>query len=421
MIAAVAFFVISFIIISTEKINKTVTALIGAAIFIIAGWLSQETAFHYVDWNVIFLLVGMMIIVGITKETGLFQYIAIKSVKLVGGHPVKILISQALITAVLSAFLDNVTTVLILCPIAILVAVELGLSPTPYVINCAIASNIGGTATLIGDPPNILIGSASGLDFVAFITNLGPAIVVCLAVYCLIVYLFFRKRLVVPVERRARVLEFDDTKSITDRPLLIKSLVVILLVIAGFLTHGLTGLEPATIALGGAAVLMLLSGKKEVEDFFREVEWGTIFFFVGLFMMVGGLEELGVINLVARGLIELTGGNLKATSVLLVWGSGTLSAVVDNIPYVATMIPLVEDFGRALSGTSIDPLWWSLALGACLGGNGTLIGASANVVSAGVATKSGYKISFLEFTKYGVVITVITLAISTLWVLLVYF
>jgi Na+/H+ antiporter NhaD/arsenite permease-like protein len=418
MILAVSLFVVSFILISTEKINKTLVAMLGAMLFISMGLIDQHAAFEHVDWNVIFLLIGMMIIVGITRHTGLFQYIAIRTAKAVKGDPLKILVALAMITAVLSALLDNVTTILIITPVSILIAVELGISPIPFVISNAIASNIGGTATLIGDPPNIMIGSAAGFTFVDFLVRLGPVVLVTLLVLSLMIFLFFRKKLKVSKQRQGRIMEFNEALSITDRPLLIKSLSVIVLVFAGFMTHGISGIEPATIALLGAGILMLLSGKEEVEEFFHEVEWTTIFFFIGLFVLVGALEELRVIELLAGQVMNLTGGDVTVTSMVVIWMSGILSGIVDNIPYVATMIPLVEHLGETLGTVAVMPIWWSLALGSCFGGNGTLIGASANVVGAGLAGRSGYKISFLQFTKYGALVTAVSLVISTVYVYL---
>jgi len=416
----VVFFILLFILISIEIINKTILALLGAVLFITMGIIEQSVAFAEIDWNVIFLLIGMMVIVGITKRSGLFQYLAIKSAKMANGDPVKILVIFSILTAVMSAFLDNVTTVLILTPVMILIAVELGISPLPFVISSAIASNIGGTATLIGDPPNIMIGSASGLGFIEFIINLGPIVIFLMVIHSFVILIFFKKKLVVSMERRARIMEFDENESLTDKTLLIKSLSVLALVIIGFLIHDAVDLEAATIALGGAALLMLLVGGEEVDDFFHEVEWGTIFFFIGLFIMVGGLVELGVINFLATEYLKMTKGSLLITSESIIWVSGVLSAFLDNIPYVATMIPLVQDLGQSMQGVSIEPVWWSLAIGSCLGGNGTLIGASANVVSAGISGKNGFKISFLEFTKYSSIITVITLFFSSIYIYLRY-
>ena len=420
MFIALAIFLVLYIIISTELINKTVVALFGASIFLVLHIIGEEEAFHHIDWNVIFLLVSMMIIVGITKNTGLFQFIAIKAAKFAKGEPVTILILLSLICAVFSALLDNVTTVLIIVPVTILITVELGISPIPFVISIAIASNIGGAATLIGDPPNIMIGSASGLDFMQFVVNLGPPIAVCLVVFTVIQILIFRKKLRVSTERKARIMEFDESKTLEDIPLLIKCLSVLALVIAGFLLHGILHLEASVIAMFGASLLMLITGVKEVDEVLKDIEWGTIFFFVGLFILVGGLVETGAIKIAAEYILSLTKGNIASTSILIVWVSGIFSAFVDNIPYVATMIPLVHDIGSTLGNEAIVPVWWSLALGSCLGGNGTLVGASANVVSAGLASKSGYKISFMEFTKYGFGFMLVTLAVSTVYVMLVF-
>ena len=420
MFIALAIFFVLYIFISAEILNKTVVALFGASIFLILKIIGEEEAFRVIDWNVIFLLVSMMIIVGITKTTGLFQFVAIKAAKFAKGEPLRILIFLSLICALFSALLDNVTTVLIIVPVTILIAVELGISPVPYVISIAIASNIGGAATLIGDPPNIMIGSASGLDFMQFLFNLGPAIVLCLVFFTLIEILIFRKKLRVSTERKARIMEFDESKTLENIPLLIKCLSVLTLVITGFLLHGLLNIEASVVAMFGASLLMLLTGAKEVDDLLKDIEWGTIFFFVGLFILVGGLVETGAIKIAAEYVLGLTKGDIRSTSILIVWISGIFSAFVDNIPYVATMIPLVQDIGNTLGNEAITPVWWSLALGSCLGGNGTLVGASANVVSAGLAAKSGYKISFMEFTKYGFGFMLVTLVISTVYVMFVF-
>jgi Na+/H+ antiporter NhaD/arsenite permease-like protein len=418
---ALSLFLIIYIIISTEKINKTIIALMGGAIFITLDIIGQEAAFHIIDWNVIFLLISMMVIINITKTTGLFQFVAIKTAKAVQGNPLKILVLLTIITAVFSAFLDNVTTMLILSPVTILIAVELGISPAPFIICMAIGSNIGGTATLIGDPPNIMIGSAAKLEFIDFLVYLGPVILVILILFVGIMILLFRKQMSVSNERKARIMDFDESKSLQNKPLLIKCIAVLGLVVIGFLIHGVIGIEASTIALFGAALLLLLSGKHEPEEFFRDIEWGTIFFFVGLFIMVGGLVEQGWIKKCAAFLLNLTKGDLRYTSILLIWLSGIFSAIVDNIPYVATMIPMVQDISAAVGSEAAMPLWWSLALGACLGGNATLVGASANVVSASISTKNGYPISFMDFTKYGLAITLLSLILSTGYVLIKYF
>ncbi len=405
---------------TTDIINKSAAAIFGAMILVLSGVLTQETAFEHIDWNVIFLLIGMMIIMSITKRTGLFQYVAIKISKFARGEPLAILILLSLMTALFSAILDNVTTVIIIVPIAILIAVELGIDPVPIVITLAIASNIGGTATLIGDPPNIMIGSAADLGFMDFLLNLGPLVAVILVCFSAMVVLFFGKRMHVTNERKARIMNFDETKAIEDPVLMRKALVVLGLVIIAFLVHGFFGIEPSTVALTGAVLLIILSGQKELEHLFAEIEWTTIFFFIGLFMLVGGLVEAGVMAKISTWLVRVTYGHLRLTRFVVLWASGLLSAVVDNIPFVATMIPLLRHMGETIGPEDIRPIWWTLAAGACLGGNGTLIGASANVVSAGISAKSGHPITFWRFTKYGVFFTLMSLAVSSLYVFLRY-
>jgi len=389
--------------------------------YLVLRIIDSEVAYGIIDWNVIFLLVSMMIIVGITKETGIFQYVAVKAAKAVKGEPVKILIMLSLITAVFSAFLDNVTTVLIIAPITILIAVELGISPVPFIINIALASNIGGTATLIGDPPNIMIGSKAGFSFLQFLTVLGPLVLVLLVLFSVLLWFLFRKKLRVSHERKARILEFNEKKAIADSKLLVKCSIVLALVISGFVLHGVLHLEASVIALFGAALLMVISGKKDIDEIVKDVEWGTILFFVGLFIMVGGLVETGAIKLASEKLLAVTAGDVEKTSVLLVWASGIFSSVVDNIPYVATMIPMVTEMESVMGSAAVAPVWWALALGSCLGGNGTLVGASANVVAAGIAGKSGFKISFWEFTKYSFLIMLLTLLFANIYIKLIFF
>jgi len=420
LVSLVIFLTIYFFI-STEKMNKTIVALFGAAIYLVLRIIDSETAYKVIDWNVIFLLVSMMIIVGITKDTGIFQYIAVKAAKAVKGEPLKILILLSLITAVFSAFLDNVTTVLIIAPITILIAVELKISPVPFIINIALASNIGGTATLIGDPPNIMIGSKAGFDFLKFLAVMGPLVVVLLVFFSVILWFVYRKKLIVSTERKARIMEFDERAAIEDAKLLKKCIAVLSIVIAGFVLHGLIHLEASVVALFGASLLMVISGKKDIDEILKAVEWGTILFFIGLFILVGGLVESGAIKIASEKLLEFTAGSVEKTSFIMIWASGIFSSVVDNIPYVATMIPMVADMEEALGAAAIAPVWWSLALGSCLGGNGTLVGASANVVAVGIASKSGYKISFMEFTKYSFIIMLATLAVSSVYIKLMFF
>lgn len=423
MIIALGIFLTCYFFIATEKINKIVIALTGAVLFMFIGFVPQYKAFaHYIDWNVIFLLVGMMIMVGIIKITGLFEYIAIFLAKKAKGNPKKILLMLFFITGIFSALLDNVTTVVIITPISILIAVELGISPLPFVITQAIASNIGGTATLIGDPPNLMIGSAAGLSFLDFIKNLAIFITFNMLVCAGVVYLFFRKKLVVSNERRARIMEFQEKALITDKSLLIYSISVFIIFLILLILQEPLQLHAATIALSAAVLLMLRAKKVNIDHFINnEIEWSTILFFIGLFIMVGALEEIQLINLFSDKIMALTKGNLQLTAVSLIWTSGIASAFIDNIPFVATMIPMIKDISASVGVQETMPLWWALSLGACFGGNGTLIGASANVISAGICKKSNYPVSFLTFTKYGAVVTIINLIFATGFILLKYF
>lgn len=419
LIAGLSVFVGVYGILISEKINKAFITLFGASLLILLGVLPQEVAFHAIDWNVIFLLISMMILVGVTKETGLFQFIAIKTAKFAKGDPFVILILMSLLTAVLSAFLDNVTTIMIIVPITIFISVELGLKPTPFIIVETLMSNIGGTATLIGDPPNIMIGSAGSISFLDFLVELGPLILVILFVSYFITRFIFKKDMVVSNNRKARIMDLDDSKAIEDKPLMVKSLIVLGLVIIGFMLHGVLHIPPAAIALFGASVLMILA-KKDAEHYFKEVEWVTIFFFIGLFILVDSLVELGVIEYFGTKLLALSGGNVKITSMILIWGSGILSGIVDNIPYVATMIPMIKVMSSSLDPQTTKVLWLSLSAGACLGGNLTIVGASANVVATGISHKSGYTISFKEFAKYGIIYTFASLLVTSAYFYVVY-
>lgn len=372
-------------------------------------------AFEHIDFNVIFLLAGMMVIVNITKRTGVFQWIAMKSVKVCKGSPIKILLLFCVLTAVLSALLDNVTTILLMAPVTLNVAKKLDISPIPLFISEILSSNIGGTATLIGDPPNIMIGSAAKLSFLDFLLNLTPVVAVIFAVSIGLMYFIFKDELVVSAEKM-KELEFIETKGLIKDPRMLKiSLTVLAFVILGFLLHGALHLDASTIAIAGAGVLLLFDSRTDV---IHEVEWTTIFFFIGLFITIGGVIEAGVIEWMAEASIGLTAGDMTMTTVLILWASGILSAIIDNIPYTATMIPLIHELVKG--GMEAGPLWWSLALGACLGGNGTIIGASANVIAADIASHSGHRISFLGFMKYGMIITFVSLLISTGYLLLFY-
>ena len=409
-------FLITYAIIVSEKISRTVAALLGGMAMILLGVVSQEQAFESVDWNVIFLLVGMMSIANILRETGLFQWIAVQAVRLGKGQPMRIMIILTLITAVASALLDNVTIVVLVAPVTLLVASSLGVSPIPFLIAEILASNIGGTATLVGDPPNILIGSAANIDFVTFAANMAPISIVILLVFIGMSWLMFHNQLQKRSQRNLEIDALDTSALITDKKLLWKSLIVLSGVILGFLTHRTFHLEPATIALTGGTLLMLW-GRNDVHYILRDIEWTTLFFFIGLFITVEAIVEVGIIAAAGEAALQLTGGSLPLTSMLLLWLSAVASGIIDNIPYTATMIPLVQSLGESMP---IMPLWWSLALGACLGGNATLVGAAANVVVANLAETSGSSIGFKLFLKYGVPVTLVSLILSSVYIWLRY-
>ncbi len=407
-----AVFVLVYAAIATERVDRTLVALLGGLLVVALGILPQEQAFAAIDLNVIFLLAGMMVIAGALGRTGFFEWLAIRALRLSRGEPFRLLIALALLTAVLSAFLDNVTTVVLIAPVTLSIAATLEISPYPYLISQILASNIGGTGTLIGDPPNILIGSAAHLDFAAFLANLGPVVLLVLLAFIVTMRVAFRGALQLPDERREAILELRAEEALRDRRLLGRALVVAALTIVAFLFHSIIGLEPGTIALLGATVLMLVGGLDPHETL-REVEWSTLFFFVGLFILVQSIVSVGIVGGVADALARAAGGHLGVTALVLLWLSAIASAVVDNIPYTASAIPVVERLIQ--DGLAGPPLWWSLALGACLGGNLTIVGASANVVMANIAARSGYPIRFGQFLRYGVVVVVESLVISSLY------
>jgi Na+/H+ antiporter NhaD/arsenite permease-like protein len=417
---AVAIFVIAYGFIATEKIHRVAAALGGAALMLALGLTDSEHAFFSehsgIDWNVIFLLLGMMLVVSVLKRTGVFEYVAIWAAKRAKGVPFRVMVILCLVTAFASALLDNVTTVLLIAPVTILVCERLGVPVAPYLIAEVMASNIGGTATLVGDPPNIIIASRAGLGFNDFLIYLAPIVLVLLVVFIGVIRVLFRKAFVYRPERVAEVMALRERDAIRDTRLLVVSLVVLVLIMAAFVLHTVLHLEPAVVAIVGGLLLLAVS-RLDAEDVAKDVEWPTLVFFAGLFIMVGGLVANDVIGKLADAAVELTGGRAWFATMLLLWVSAFLSAIVDNIPYVATMSPLVSDLVEATGGDGGNVLWWSLALGADLGGNATAVGASANVVVLGIAERSGHPISFWQFTKYGLVVTLVTLLVCVpyLW------
>lgn len=422
---AITVFVVAYIFIATERIPKTAAALGGAAIVLALGVVGSEDAFYShetgVDWDVIFLLLGMMIIVGILRRTGVFEYTAIWAAKRAKGSPVRIMVLLVLITAVASAFLDNVTTVLLIAPVTLLVCERLDINPVPFLIAEVLASNIGGAATLIGDPPNIIIGSRAGLTFNDFLIHMAPIVVIELAVFTLILPWLFRGSFNVDPERAAGVMELNEREAIQDTRLLVKCGLVLLAVFTAFVGHSVFHIEPSVVALLGAGVLVLISGTKP-RDYLAGVEWETLLFFAGLFIMVGALVKTGVIGDLAGLAAEATGGDALVAVMLILVVSAFLSGIIDNIPYVATMSPIVLELANDISNpVHSEALWWSLALGADFGGNLTAVGASANVVVLGIAMRAGSPISFWEFTKKGAIVTLITIVIAAPYLWLRYF
>lgn len=415
-VLVVAVFVAAYVLIATERIHRVAAALSGAAAMVLLGVVDVHVAFFSektgVDWNVIFLLLGMMIIVSVVKQTGLFDYLAIWAAKRARGRPFAVMVMLVVITALASALLDNVTTVLLVAPVTLLVCDRLGVPPVPFLIAEALASNIGGTATLIGDPPNIIIASRSGLSFNDFLVNLAPIVVVLLVVFIGLCRVMFRDAFQYDEERVAAVMALEEREVIRDPGLLVRSLVVLTAVIAAFVLHSVLHLEPSLVALLGAGALVAVS-RLDPPDYLEEVEWATLVFFMGLFVMVGALVEVGVIEDLGKAVTDAVGDRYFLAGSALLWGSALLSGIVDNIPYVATMSPLVQDLVDAGGGSpQADALWWALALGADLGGNATAVGASANVVVIGIAARYGHPISFWRFTKYGLVVAVTTVALA---------
>ncbi len=429
-VVAIAIVVISYVILFTEKVNRAIVALLGATIMIFAGILTQQTALKGIDFNTLALLIGMMSIVSISEKSGMFQYVAVWSAKKVHANPRGLLVVLALVTAFFSAFLDNVTTVLLIAPVTFQITRKLNINPYPYLILEIFAANIGGTATLIGDPPNILIGSSLGLSFTDFLFELTPIVVVTMIVLAIGFDLIWGRRLVTTEANKETVMSINEKDCITDKGLLHKSLFVLFCVIAGFMSAEHLHIANGTIAIAGAAVLLLLytigesheEREQKVENILGSVDWTTIFFFSGLFVIVYGLEVTGVLALMGEKFVEMTEGSIEKATFLILWSSAIISSAIDNIPFVATMIPMIKSMEESMGGReAMMPVWWALSLGACFGGNGTLIGASANVIVAGMAQREGHPISFIGFLLWSIPTMLISVFIASIFLEIQYF
>ena len=401
----------------SEKIHRALAALLGAVVLLVIGIIDFNAGMESIDFNTLGVLCGMMMFVAIVKESGLFEFVAIKSAKACKGNPWLIMIAFAVITAVFSAFLDNVTTVLLIGPMTIMLCKTLDINPVPFLLVEIMMSNVGGTATLIGDPPNIMIGSEAGLSFAQFIMVNAPIVVVIMVVLLVIFRFMYGRHLSVDEKNRLNIMELSAEDAIIDKALFHKSVVMIVLVAIAFMLHGVFNLETSVIALTAAAVIILISGR-DIEVAIEGIEWGTIGFFLGLFMVVGGMEHTGVIEMLGNAIVDATGGNVVLMMIVILWASAILSSILDNIPFVATMIPII--MVMEASGIDVYPLWWALSLGACLGGNGTLVGASANVVLSGITNKEGYNITFMSFTKVAFPLMLVTVALSTIYLLILF-
>ncbi|MDY4122569.1 MAG: ArsB/NhaD family transporter [Ellagibacter isourolithinifaciens] len=416
-IISIVVFVAVMALVVSEKIHRALAALLGAVVLLVIGIIDFSAGMESIDFNTLGVLCGMMMFVAIVKESGLFEFVAIKSAKACKGNPWLIMIAFAVITAVFSAFLDNVTTVLLIGPMTIMLCKTLDINPVPFLLVEIMMSNVGGTATLIGDPPNIMIGSEAGLSFAQFIMVNAPIVVVIMVVLLVIFRFMYGRHLSVDEKNRLNIMELSAEDAIIDKALFHKSVVMIVLVAIAFMLHGVFNLETSVIALTAAAVIILISGR-DIEVAIEGIEWGTIGFFLGLFMVVGGMEHTGVIEMLGNAIVDATGGNVVLMMIVILWASAILSSILDNIPFVATMIPII--MVMEASGIDVYPLWWALSLGACLGGNGTLVGASANVVLSGIANKEGYNITFMSFTKVAFPLMLVTVALSTIYLLILF-
>ncbi|MBC6003332.1 ArsB/NhaD family transporter [Paeniclostridium sp. NSJ-45] len=414
-IIAISIFLLVMIAIISEKVNRAVAAVAGALLMLIFNIVSFENGLKHIDFNTIGVLIGMMLFVSVVKNSGLFEYIAIFSSKKSKGDPWKIMLCFMVLTAILSAILDNVTTVLLIGPMTIVITQILKINPTPFLITQILASNIGGTSTLIGDPPNIMIGSAANLSFMDFVVNLGPIVIILLFATIICFKFVFKKHLVVEAIYKEEILSLDENKAIKDKSLLIKSIIMMIFILLGFALHNIIHIESSVVALTGATIMIFI-GKQDVDEILSSIEWSTIAFFGGLFIVVGGLVEVGIINFIAEYLINATKGHLIITMLVILWLSAIISSFLDNIPFVATLIPLILTMQS--QGVDVTPIWWATSLGACLGGNGTLIGASANIVLSNIGQKNGYPITFKEYFKIGFPLMILSIIISTIYLVI---
>ncbi len=416
-IIAIAIFVLVIGTIVSEKLHRAACALIGAVLLILLGVLEPVEALGYVDFNTIGVLLGMMMLVAVVKNSGIFEYLAIKAARIAKGDPWRIMVYFMIITAVLSAFLDNVTTVLLIGPMTFSICSKLELNPVPYLMTQILSSNIGGTATLIGDPPNIMIGSAAEIPFISFVIYDGPIVVIVMVATVFAFKVLYKKRLSVAPEKMALIMQMDERNEIRDHALFKKSIVMICIVALAFIFHDKLDIQTSIIALSGAAFTILI-GRQDVEETIQDVEWPTITFFAFLFMVVGGLEKVGLIHTLAETMMTATGNHYVALMLIILWVSAILSALLDNIPFVATLIPLIQ--AMEMEGIDVWPLWWAVSIGACFGGNGTIIGASANVVLTGIASRKGYNITFIEFMKIGMPMMLMSIVLSTIYLLIIF-
>ncbi|MFO8144499.1 MAG: ArsB/NhaD family transporter [Candidatus Syntrophosphaera sp.] len=423
MIAALVIFAATYIFIITEWINKMLAALIGGFLVVLTGIVNQEVVFEAIDWNVIFFLIGMMLVISVLRKTGIFMFVAIKSAKLARGNPLTIMMMMFMVTAFSSAFLGSVTSIMILIPIVMLISHELKIGPIPFIVTMVIASNMGGAATMVGDPPNILIGSATNYNFIDFILNLTPPVIIITLISLLLIFVMYRKKIRATLRDRAKLMSYKEKNLVKDKRLLIITLTTVLVMLVTLAMDSVLHIGTATIAMSAGLFLLIISSRQQVEQVLvSDVDWVTIFFFIGLFMIVESLVKTGFIDGLANQVMTSTRGEARPTAMAILWLSGVFSAFVDNVPFVATLIPMVQKIGTVITQKSlIDPIWWSLSLGACLGGNGTLIGASANVVAVGIARHNGVRISFWEFVKISASFTLLSLVVSSIYILVRYF